>query len=170
MVCSFFQPSVMTRQAWGGIWVLPTSFFIGWNSHWVVEASAWGEREATICWEHSCTWCYSRCWTARVVTRREWFTLRAGTSLVVRWLGLHASNEGAEGSIPGWGTKIPHAAQHKWKQINKKNPTKCRPGVKMPGADATDHFLAAWCWMNEQYRSFFIYEIEIVPPCSSWNE
>ena len=119
MVCSFFQPSVMTRQAWGGIWVLPTSFFIGWNSHWVVEARAWGEREATICWEHSCTWCYSRCWTARVVTRREWFTLRAGTSLVVRWLGLHASNEGAEGSIPGWGTKIPHAAQHKWKQINK---------------------------------------------------
>ena len=31
-----------------------------------------------------------------------------GTSLVIEWLGLHASNAGAQGSIPGWGTKIPH--------------------------------------------------------------
>ena len=32
-----------------------------------------------------------------------------GTSLVVQWLGLHASTAGGQGSIPGWGTKIPHA-------------------------------------------------------------
>ena len=30
--------------------------------------------------------------------------------LTVQWLRLHASNTGAAGSIPGLGTKIPHAA------------------------------------------------------------
>ena len=32
-----------------------------------------------------------------------------GTSLVVQWLRLHVSNVGGMGSIPGQGTKIPHA-------------------------------------------------------------
>ena len=32
-----------------------------------------------------------------------------GTSLVVQWLGLRTSNEGGRGSIPGRGTRIPHA-------------------------------------------------------------
>ena len=32
-----------------------------------------------------------------------------GTSLVVQWLRLHAFNAGDTGSIPGQGTKIPHA-------------------------------------------------------------
>ena len=36
-------------------------------------------------------------------------TLLKGTSLVVQWLRLHASNAEGMGSIPGWGTKIPHA-------------------------------------------------------------
>ena len=31
------------------------------------------------------------------------------TSLAVQWLRLHASTAGGMGSIPGWGTKIPHA-------------------------------------------------------------
>ena len=31
------------------------------------------------------------------------------TSLAVQWLGLHTSTEGDTGSIPGRGTKIPHA-------------------------------------------------------------
>ena len=30
-------------------------------------------------------------------------------SLVVPWLGLRASTAGGLGSIPRWGTKIPHA-------------------------------------------------------------
>ena len=34
-----------------------------------------------------------------------------GTSLAVQWLRLHASTAGGAGSIPGWGTKIPHAGQ-----------------------------------------------------------
>ena len=34
-----------------------------------------------------------------------------GTSVVVQWLRLHAANAGDLGSIPGQGTKIPHAAQ-----------------------------------------------------------
>ena len=33
-----------------------------------------------------------------------------GTSLVVQWLRLRASTAGGAGSIPGRGTKIPHAA------------------------------------------------------------
>ena len=33
-----------------------------------------------------------------------------GTSLVVQWLRLCACNAGDVGSIPGWGTKIPHAS------------------------------------------------------------
>ena len=33
------------------------------------------------------------------------------SSLVVQWLGLHASTAGGMGSIPGWGTKIPQAIQ-----------------------------------------------------------
>ena len=32
-----------------------------------------------------------------------------GTSLTVQWLGLRASTAGGVGSIPGWGTRIPHA-------------------------------------------------------------
>ena len=34
----------------------------------------------------------------------------AGASLVVQWLRLCASTAGGMGSIPGWGTKIPHDA------------------------------------------------------------
>ena len=34
-----------------------------------------------------------------------------GTSLVVPWLRLRASNAGYLGSIPGWGNRIPHAVQ-----------------------------------------------------------
>ena len=35
--------------------------------------------------------------------------LLAGISLVVEWLRLHASNAGGAGSVPGLGTRIPHA-------------------------------------------------------------
>ena len=34
------------------------------------------------------------------------------TSLAVQWLRLHTCNAGVAGSIPGQGTKIPHAARH----------------------------------------------------------
>ena len=30
-----------------------------------------------------------------------------GNSLVIQWLGFHASTAGGIGSVPGWGTKIP---------------------------------------------------------------
>ena len=48
-----------------------------------------------------------------------------GTSLLVQWLGLHASTAGGMGSIPGWGTKVPCAVWHgqkifKNKKIKKK--------------------------------------------------
>ena len=43
-----------------------------------------------------------------------------GNSLAVQWLGLGAFTAGAQGSIPGWGTKIPHVAQHSQPEKKKK--------------------------------------------------
>ena len=34
------------------------------------------------------------------------------TSVLFRWLRLHASNTGDTGSVPGQGTKILHSTQH----------------------------------------------------------
>ena len=41
------------------------------------------------------------------------------TSLAVQWLRLRASTAGGAGSIPGPGTKIPHAARLRQKKIEK---------------------------------------------------
>ena len=52
----------------------------------------------------------------------------SGTSLVVQWLRLYASNAGGMGKIPSWGTKIPtcHAALHAPpKKKKKKNVCVC---------------------------------------------
>ena len=71
---------------------------------------------------------------------------------MVQWLGLRTSNAGGMGSIPGRGTKIPHAAwrgkkkKKERKKLNGRKPwylTKERdfPGgtvVKNPPADAGD--------------------------------
>ena len=43
------------------------------------------------------------------------------TSLVIQWLGLHASTAGGKGSIPGRGPKIPQAGRHGKKKKKKKN-------------------------------------------------
>ena len=40
---------------------------------------------------------------------------------MVQWLRLCTSNAGSAGSIPDWGTKIPHAAWQGCKQIKQKN-------------------------------------------------
>ena len=45
-----------------------------------------------------------------MVTRGH-INLHGGNYLEVQWFGRHASTAGGTGSIPGWGTKIPHAAQ-----------------------------------------------------------
>ena len=53
--------------------------------------------------------------------RSKFKTKALGNSLAVQWLGLHASTAGDTGFIPGWGTKIPHAARHSQKnKINNK--------------------------------------------------
>ena len=44
----------------------------------------------------------------------------SGTSLAVQWLRLCASNAKGVGSIPGWGTKIPHAIWRGQENIKKK--------------------------------------------------
>ena len=40
------------------------------------------------------------------------------TLLVIQWLGVCTSTTGGTGSIPGLGTKIPHAAWHGWGKKN----------------------------------------------------
>ena len=47
------------------------------------------------------------------------------TSLPVQWLRLWASTAGGTGSIPGWGTKIPHAT---WPKKKKRRPPGRLPG------------------------------------------
>ena len=41
---------------------------------------------------------------------------------MVQWLGFHASTAGVTGSIPGGGTKIPHATLCGQKKKKKKKP------------------------------------------------
>ena len=48
------------------------------------------------------------------------FSLTYRTSLEVQWLRPFTSNAGGVGLIPGWGTKIPHAAEHGQKVKKKK--------------------------------------------------
>ena len=50
---------------------------------------------------------------------------RAGNSVVVQWLRIHASTAGGTGSIPGWGTKISHATHSAAKNKNNKIKMKC---------------------------------------------
>ena len=50
----------------------------------------------------------NRCWFLEAFFHvRKWE--KGQTSLMVQWLGLHASTTGDEGSVPGLGTKILHA-------------------------------------------------------------
>ena len=51
---------------------------------------------------------------------------QAGTSLVIRWLGLRTSTAQGMGSIPGRGTKIPHAKCSVAKKLKKKKKEKKR--------------------------------------------
>ena len=51
-----------------------------------------------------------------------------GTSLAVQWLRLCTSTAGGTGSIPGQGTKIPHAPRPKKK---KKKPLKIKIGQNL---------------------------------------
>ena len=53
-------------------------------------------------------------------TSPDFSQAEAGTSLVVQWLGLCVSTAGGTGSIPGRGTKIPHALRHGPKKKKKK--------------------------------------------------
>ena len=55
-----------------------------------------------------------------------------GTSLAVQWLRLCASNAGGVGSIPGAGTKIPHALRPK-KEKRKKPELKLETSIAIPG-------------------------------------
>ena len=59
-----------------------------------------------------------------------------GASLVVQWLELHASTAGDTDSIPGGGTKIPHAVQcgKKKRQMTGPHPWKS-DSLDIPGVE-----------------------------------
>ena len=53
------------------------------------------------------------------------------TSLAVQWLTLCASSVSGAGSIPGWGTKIPHVTWHS-QNSNKRKQTNKTPTYSWP--------------------------------------
>ena len=55
-----------------------------------------------------------------VVTVFVFFKSRLGTSLSIQWLSLCAPTGAGMGSVPRWGTKIPHATWHHQKKKKKK--------------------------------------------------
>ena len=50
-------------------------------------------------------------WKSQTREEQSLKTSNYGNSLAVQWLGLRSFTAEGQGSIPGWGTKIPHAAQ-----------------------------------------------------------
>ena len=88
-------------------------------------------------------------------------TNEQGISPVVQWLRLHASNAGGMGSIPGQGTKIPHASQ--CGQIEKKK--------KEPQLMST---LKVWSVAQETigtiFRGFAKVSPREVPGRSTWTQ
>ena len=74
--------------------------------------------------------------------------IKHGIFLVGQWLRLHASTARDMGSIPGWGTKSPHAMWHsqikpnnnKNKQIKNQTKTICSEEGRMRGTG----FLGQW--------------------------
>ena len=66
--------------------------------------------------------------------------------MAVQWLGLHASTAGGTGSIPGQGTKIPHALWHdqkqnrKGKKANKISENKSAQGDTKPNCEVRKFF------------------------------
>ena len=72
-----------------------------------------------------------------------------GTSLVVQWLRFCASNARSAGSIPGWGTKIPHAVQHGQKKKKKSNYTPVKNVKKKKKKNITQ-------WKNFTWDYFLV--------------
>ena len=60
-----------------------------------------------------------------------------GNSLAVQWLRSHASSAGVSGSIPGQGTKIPHA---------------CHLAKKKKKSSTHGCYLKPWGWMRSFWK------------------
>ena len=67
-----------------------------------------------------------------------------GLSLVVQWLKLCASTVGGAGSIPGWGTKIPHALWYSQKtnKLKKKKKKTEVPSPVLPSCHLWEHMVS----------------------------
>ena len=84
-----------------------------------------------------------------------------GTSPMVQWLRLRASDTADVGSIPGRGTKIPHATRHGQKQRNKQKcpvvkfkSSACLQGCRGSAWVATGAWTPVWAvtacaWVSE---------------------
>ena len=75
-----------------------------------------------------------------------------GTSLAAQWLRLHAPNAGSTRSIPGGGTKIPHAAQRGQKKKEKYTEGSCIVSSSTP-------FLLPW--RNNFHQFLFLSSVSL---------
>ena len=109
------------------------SQFPGEHSRWSLESGFrrlgfWSSLTSSVTLN-----CSYKCWA--LSSYLKW---GLGNSLVGQWLGLRASTAGGTGSIPGQGTKIPHATQCGQKFFkNQKNKQKLPPIIKW----GLDHLL-----------------------------
>ena len=69
---------------------------------------------------------------------------KVGVSLAIQWLRLCTSIIGGMGSIPGWGTKIPHAA---WRG-QKKRKEKKKKGRLMKPFPSSESFKGSHCLLE----------------------
>ena len=79
-----------------------------------------GEGEGGMIWENGIETCIISYMKQKKKKDEDFL----GTSLAVQWLRLHASNARGVGSIPGQGTKCPHAAAKKKKNMHKQKKMK----------------------------------------------
>ena len=88
-------------------------------------------------------------WTEEPGKRPSIHTHTRETSLVVKWLRLHASKAGDVGSIPSWGSKIPHAMLWNQKKQNKTKQCQVCPGYR-DYPMSPDHFTGELLKMQDQ--------------------
>ena len=106
-ICEKYLPSSRYK---GGKWRIASLKWSGQRPHpgWLVVWPWLAHHPARLWSTRSNQWTHLLPWTVQVnVTRSKVF--QVGASLVAQWLRVHLLVWGDMGSIPGWGTRIPHA-------------------------------------------------------------
>ena len=88
------------------------------------------------------------------------------TSLAVQWLRLHAANAGGVGLIPGWGTKIPHAALCGQKILKNKQPFMSFPWLQFSAIASHLSVSQHASWNSQDLKSSPASPLLVSFPCS----